>query len=129
MATIGTLIAFAKGCDVGSAICADEVAGRYPSSSGAHEIIVRVLDCGATTTWTTHVIVVERHRLMPDSETLVFVADGNHGLAPQGPAYGPEVRVHWRDDKAVEISHHKDARVFRSDFNADEVNIEYARFE
>ena len=126
MVAVGTFIAFVRGCDVGSAICADEVVGRYPSSSGACEVIVLVRDCGATTTWATHLIVVERHRLIPDTNTLVFVADGNHGLAPQGPAYGPEVRVQWRDDKTLAVSHHKNARIFRSDFNADEVNIEYA---
>jgi hypothetical protein len=69
MVAVGTFIAFVRGCDVGSATCADEVVGRYPSSSGAREVIVLVRDCGATTTWATHIVVVERHRLIPDTKT------------------------------------------------------------
>lgn len=126
---VGSFFAYAKGCDAGTFICADQDVGRYPSPDGNIEVRVYVRDCGATTTWATHATVTRKRKLFPNISTLVFVADGNHGVAPQGPGYGPEVRVRWLDDNKLVVAHHKDAAVHRSTSEVDGVAIEYQRFE
>ena len=109
--------------------CRNSAVSEAPSPGAELKAIVFTRDCGATTTWATHVTVTEKLRLLPNVVTLVFVADGNHGRAPQGPAYAPEARVHWRDGRHLVIAHHEKAMVFQSSRRVGEVRVEYERFD
>lgn len=126
---LGSFIAFSRGCDLGPILCNDQEVERQPSPNGAYQARVYVRDCGATTSWATHVTLIGKRRVFPDTKTLVFVADDNRGLAPQGPAYGPEVRVFWRDDNRLVIAAHKKAMVSRRTLEVDDVRIEAKSFE
>jgi hypothetical protein len=126
---IGSLVLFVRGCDVGLFACVDEDVAKYQSQSGSYEARVYVRDCGATTTWATHVTLTQRRKLLPDITTLVFVADGNHGVAPVGPANGPEVRLQWLGNDRLALLHHRNARVFTSVPVFEDVKLEYQSFE
>jgi hypothetical protein len=129
LVAFGSLVLFVRGCDFGLFVCADEDVSRHGSPSGAYEARVYVRDCGATTTWVTHVTLTRKRRLFPDVTALVFVADGNHGKAPVGPANGPEVRLRWQDDGHLVLERHGTARVFRSAPEFEDVSIEYQSFD
>lgn len=129
LVAFGSSFLFIRGCDLAHLVCSDEQVAKYPSPSGLFEARVYVRDCGATTSWATHVTMTRKQKFFPDITTLVFVADGNHGAAPLGPANGPEVRLRWQDENTLVVDHHKAARVFRSAPSFDRVGIVYGVFK
>jgi hypothetical protein len=126
---VGGFVGFAKYFGGGLFGCEDEDVCMYPSPLGTYEARIYVRDCGATTSWATHVKLTQKRRLLPDVTSLIFVADGNHGRAPRGPANGPEVRLRWNDDNHLVITHHKYATVFRSDSRFEDVTIDRRSFD
>jgi hypothetical protein len=128
-AAFGSLFLFVRGCDVGVPGCGDEDVARYESPDATYVARVYVRDCGATTSGATHVTLTRRRKLLPALTTLVFVADGNHGIAPAGAANGPEVRVWWQNDHRLALQYHRNARVFTSATEVEGVKIDYRSFE
>jgi hypothetical protein len=59
----------------------------------------------------------------------LFIADTDHGKAPNGPKEGSEVRVQWRGDKVLSVAHHKAARVFLERSKIRDITVTYAQFD
>ena len=110
-------------------MCANEPLWELPSPDGKVRAVVFQRDCGATTGLSTQISVIRVGEALPNRGGNLFVADTDHGRAPAGVGGGPEVRVTWIGDRALRISHHRDARVFRADRAASGVAAEYAAFQ
>lgn len=107
--------------------CEDEQISRQTSPDGTREVRVFVRDCGATTTWATHVVVSRKRWLLPDASHTVFVAVRGD-VTPAGPGHGPEVRVSWLGPRSVRLVHHPTAQIARSEREAEEVTVDWQPF-
>ncbi|HET7464235.1 MAG TPA: hypothetical protein VFJ82_23460 [Longimicrobium sp.] len=55
----------------------------------------------------------------------MFVADGDHGRAPEGPGGGPAVRVQWLDRRTLEVRYDGRARIFKRDARHDDTDVRF----
>jgi hypothetical protein len=92
-----------------SFFCGDEMTGRAVSPDGKWLAAVLVRNCGATTDFVTHVIIVEAGD-KPDDSGDVFVAQA--GAAPQAPKGGPEIRIRWLGPDRLLVGYDSRAEVF-----------------
>jgi hypothetical protein len=113
-------------------LCATKVFEQTSSPDGKRKAVLFQVDCGATTDFNSHVVIVDggldasKPNSLPKS---FFVADSNHGRAPAGITGGPEVRVDWLSDSLLEVKYHQFSRVIRSDEQAAGVEIRYTAFK
>lgn len=133
---IGTPLVMFGGCAallarLGADMCAESMIDQFPSPSGKLKAVVFQIDCGATTSFNSHVSIVPADTDTSKKDSLpqsFFVADGNRGQAPTGKGGGPEVRVTWRDDGHLEIQHHHLAHLIRAELKSEGVTIDYTPF-
>lgn len=133
----GTLIVIVGGCIVAldhlfSGMCATTVFDEIPSPSKKLKAVVFQIDCGATTDFNTQVAIVRASFDTSDAKSLpkgFFVADKDHGRAPAGITQGPEVRLTWDSDEALNLQYHQFARIFRSESEQRGVTIKYQTFQ
>ena len=98
---------------------------EYMSPDGRTKLVVFQRDCGATTDFSTQASLVTPDAKLPGSGGNLFSADTDHGLAPEGPGGGPELRVRWEGPKALLLQHHSKARVFKAERRLDGVEVRY----
>lgn len=106
-------------------MCSNEVVAEYPSPDRRMKVTVFERDCGATTGFSTQASLLGANRALPGGAGNIFIADGDHGAAPEGPHGGPEVDVHWLSDQEVIVRHHVLARVFKAEKRYDGVHFDY----
>jgi hypothetical protein len=122
-----TLWIWRSGCSCASLMCADITVEEVPSLDGKRIGRVFHRDCGATTSWVTHVALISRNWLLPDSSETVFVGTAmDHGT--RGSDGGSEVRVRWQGPRDLLISHHSAIGVYRADSKAFDVTVKYEKF-
>jgi hypothetical protein len=115
-----------------SGMCATTVFDEIPSPSKKLKAVVFQIDCGAATDFNTQVVIVKASLDTSDEKSLpkgFFVADKDHERAPAGITHGPEVRLTWESDEALNLQHHQFARIFRSESEQKGVTIKYQTFQ
>ena len=122
------LLAAAMAC-ASCSLCENRLLAEYPSPDGAQKIVVFVRNCGATTAYSTQASLVAANSRGVSGGGNVFVADSNHGAAPAGSGSGPELRVRWISSDTVELAHHANARLFRSEQRIRGTSIRYTSFQ
>lgn len=113
-------------------LCATTVFEQTSSPNGKRKAILFQVDCGATTDFNSHVVIVDGDFDTSNPNSLpksFFVADSNHGRAPAGITGGPEVRFDWLSDSLLEVKYHQFTRVIRSEERAAGVEIRYTAFK
>jgi hypothetical protein len=108
------------GCDVG---CANRAVSEAVSPDGRRHAVVFRRDCGATTGVSTQVSVLPVGR-SPLGEGNVFVAEGEHGRAPEAGG-GPTVRVRWLDRRTLEVRYGGRVRVLRREARHDDTDVRF----
>ena len=88
--------------------CSNDVLRTVPSPDGRIKAIVFERDCGATTGFSEQVSLMAAGASVPNKSGDTFVADSDHGEAPNGP----QVEAVWADNEHLLIRHHPKARVF-----------------
>ena len=88
---------------------------EIPSPSGNLKAIVFERNAGATTSFSTQISIIQASETLKNDGGNTFIADCDHGKAPRASWGGPAVLVEWIDDKTLSITHHPDARVFKSE--------------
>lgn len=114
----GAALLFASGC-------ANEVLLQVTSPDAKMKAVVFQRDCGATTGFSTQVSIVQNPSELPNESGNAFVADTNHGAAPDVPGGGPEVSVSWLSSTELVISHHPAARVFSTQGSVGSTKVHY----
>jgi hypothetical protein len=111
-------------------MCANSLISETPSPNKQMKAVIYERNCGATTGFSTQVSVLPINRVLPRSKSgNLFIADTNHGAAPNGARGGPEVRVRWRGNKVLSVIHHKAARVFLDRQKTQDITIIYSTFD
>lgn len=104
--TIGLAGSLLQGCLF---MCGDEVTVRAPSPDGEWLAAAYVRNCGATTGFTTHVVIMEKGE-KPDASGDVFVAEA--GTARQSPHGGPEIQLRWLAPDRLRVSYGEGTEVW-----------------
>lgn len=114
-----------------SDMCATTVIDQVASPSGKYKAVIFQIDCGATSDFNSQVAIVPENKDSTEKDALpksFFVADRDHGRAPEGKEHGPEVRLNWLSDSRLEIQHHELARILRAERSLKGVAIDYRTF-
>lgn len=83
-------------------MCGNTFIAEHLSPDSAHEVIIFQRHCGATTGYTTHVLLSEtlpERGVTPLGTGNVLIVDDN--------AASVDLKVRWIDTKTVELSHRK----------------------
>ena len=114
-----------------SDMCATTVIDQVASPNGKLKAVEFQIDCGATSDFNSQVAIVPGNKDVSQKDSLpksFFVADRDHGRAPEGKDRGPELRLKWLSDSRLEIQHHEFARVIRAEKTSKGVTIDYLTF-
>jgi hypothetical protein len=118
--------------------CYNNIISEIPSPNNKLKAVIFIRNCGATTRFTDHVVIIKRERSLSEKTQFLdltglprsfFVADTNHGKAPAWLGGGPEVRLRWISDTRIMIQYHKFDRVYFADPLSAGVDIEYQTFD
>jgi hypothetical protein len=74
--------------------CGNTLIGRVDAPDGQHSAVLFQRDCGATTSFSTHVSVLDQGAKLTGSGN-AFSADDDHGAAAVGDWGGPWAEVSW----------------------------------
>ena len=110
-------------------LCRNERVAEYPSTDGTAKVVVFERDCGATTPFSAQASLVPVGVDAPFGIGNLFAADDNHGIAPDGPGGGPELRVCWIDAVHLELAYHVNARVSRAETSLGLVRVSCTTFK
>ena len=89
-------------------LCGNGILQTVRSPDGTLKAVIFERGCGATTGYSEQVSVLPAGDALPNRAGNVFVADSNHGAAPDGP----QVKASWQSADHLRIAYHKKARVF-----------------
>jgi len=110
-------------------LCSNEVITEVISPSKKMKAVTFQRDCGATTDFSTHVIIIPIGNTLEKEGNSVFVATTNKGKAPAGRGGGPEVRTRWLSANKLQIEYHQLASVHRSETKSMGTEILYGTFQ
>jgi hypothetical protein len=111
-------------CDSG---CANEMLEAVKSPDGNLQAVIFRRDCGATTDYSTQVSIISANTKLPNKSGNVFVADTDHGKAPEQEGGGPKVKAEWLDNKSLRISYDLRDRVFLEEEKQSGISISYEK--
>jgi hypothetical protein len=114
-----------------SDMCATTVIEQVASPNGKLKAVVFQIDCGASSDFNSQVAIVSANKDVSQKDALpksFFVADRDHGRAPEGKEHGPELRLNWLSDSSLEIQHHELARIIRAEKSSRGVTVDYRTF-
>ena len=99
-------------------MCADETISEFASPDGTYVAHAYVRDCGATTSFVTHVTLHHDSWFFGDSELLIFVAERR-----------PDLTMTWKDDSTLEIAcaecDSEKNQIFKQEFRWKNATISY----
>ena len=110
---------------LGRGVCGNEVLADVPAPDNRYRAVVFQRDCGATTGFSTQVSVIRGSHRLPNKTGNAFVADTDHGRAPEGPGGGPFVEARWISAAQLDIYHDTRARVFVADSLVEGIRIRF----
>jgi len=108
-------------------LCGNTIVAEALSPDQRHKAVVFQRDCGAATGFSTQVSLMAAKDALPDESGNVFTADSNRGAVPISAAGGPVVQVRWASGRALVITHHAGARVFKQKNSVSGVAVAYER--
>ncbi len=91
-------------------MCGNRVLREVTSPNGQLKAVVFIRDCGATTSFSTQVIILSTGEALPDSSKGIFVIDP--GFERSSTA---AVEPRWATDNHLLIEHEDFCRIFRAD--------------
>jgi len=109
-------------------MCGNVEVVAIPIAGTKYKVVVFQRDCGATTGFSTQASILDRSSQLKNNGGNIFAADTNHGAAPSGPGGGPALRVKVFGPQKIELSYHKNTRVFDAERQYKEIKILYSVF-
>lgn len=100
-----------SGC---SDTCANSVIARTDEPTGRRSAVIFNRDCGATTSFSTQISVVERGE-QPSGSGNTFRPDDDHGAADGGPWGGPWAEIKWLGPDHLLVRYASKSRIFLQD--------------
>jgi hypothetical protein len=106
------VIAYVGVTSLGRGMCANEQISSVDAPDHRARVVVFERDCGATTDFSTQVVILRRGEELGDRSGDVFVVDSDHGRAAAGPGGGPWVEATWTSPDSIVIRFDDQARIF-----------------
>lgn len=119
--TLAAGVLILSGC---SNACSNTVVDRANSPDGLHSAMMFQRDCGATTSFSTQVSVVERGK-EPSGGGNTFRADDDHGASPDGEWGGPWAQITWLAPDHLLIRYAAKSRLFAQEDKVSGIKISY----
>lgn len=126
---IGVLYLFIQSLPDMSDICGNQILTQHLSPNNKLKALTFQRDCGATTSFSTQVSILPSTDALGNEAGNIFVADTNHGAAPEGQSGGPDIQVNWLSDTHLQVRHHNLVRIHRNESEFDGVDVEYLTFQ
>ena len=118
-------IAYLSLASFGAGWCGNKEIRSAESPNHRTRVIVFERDCGATTDFTTQVIILRSGEKLGDRGGDVFVVDSDHGRAAPGPGGGPWVEAQWLSSDSLLIRYDDRARIFQQSIVAGGISVRY----
>jgi hypothetical protein len=110
---------------LGSGMCGNKQIAASDSPDRRAKVVVFERDCGATTDFSTQVIILPPGEDLGNRRGNVFVVDSDHGRAAPGPGGGPWVEAQWLSPDSILIRFDAEARIFQQSVVAGRVKVRY----
>jgi hypothetical protein len=107
-----------------SDVCSNSEVARANAPDGLHSAIMFQRDCGATTSFSTQISVVERGKDASGGGN-TFRADDDHGVAADGSWGGPWAEMKWLAPNHLLIRYAAKSRPFAQEDEVSGVKISY----
>jgi hypothetical protein len=104
--------------------CANEVLSQAGAPDGRHKAVLFQRDCGATTSFSTQVSVLNDAEELSGSGN-TFIADDDHGAARAGAWGGPWADMKWVGPRQVLVRYSTGSRFFKRESEVSGVRIAY----
>jgi len=127
--TLVAIVVFGSIYFMSSNLCTNNIIQEYPSPNGKYKIVLFERDCGATTDFSSQVSLLKTNDNLKNEGGNLFVCDCDHGKAPRAKWGGPEIRIHWINQDTLNISYHKNVRIFLKQFKLKKIFIKYDLFQ
>ena len=119
------IVAFSALALISCDMCGNEVVKEVVSPSGTYKAVLFERDCGATTSDSTQIAILEAGKSLPNRSGNIFSADSNHGIASVGSHGTMNVAISWKSDHQLEINDPAAARVFSQMAEYHDIRIAY----
>jgi hypothetical protein len=106
-------IAYFGVTSLGRGMCGNKELASVDAPDHRARLVVFERDCGATTDFSTQVVILRPGEELGDRSGDVFVVDSDHGRASTGPGGGPWVEASWVAPDSILIRFDDQARIFR----------------
>ncbi len=116
------LLVLCMGC---GDLCGNDLFKELPSPSQSLKAVVFRRNCGATTSFVTHVSIEGINGKSPSAGGNIFVADHDHGAVRTGPDGLVPLQVHWESDGRLVIAYPPKTRIFAQETTYRGVSIKY----
>lgn len=121
---IAILLIFGTFAD--QSICKNSIISEIVSPSKDLKAVIFVRDCGATTGFVTHLSIIKSDEKTLDGVGNTFIADTDHGRAPESAAGGPAIEISCTNQTHMVVTHHQSVRIFSSQNEIHGIHIKYA---
>jgi len=115
------LLLLTGGC---SDTCGNTITSRMSSPEGQHYAAMFQRDCGATTSFSTQVSILNAGEPLSGTGN-IFRADDNHGAALAGEWGGPWAEITWLSPSHLLIRYSAKSGVFEQENDVSGVKITY----
>ena len=119
------VIAYLGVTSLGRGMCGNKVISSADASDHRARIVVFERDCGATTDFSTQVVILRPGEDLGDRSGDVFVVDSDHGRAAVGPGGGPWVEAAWISRDSILIRFDDQARIFHQSTIVGGISVRY----
>src|SRR5438093_11136049 len=96
-------VAYCGLASFGSGMCGNKQIAGSDSPDRRAKVVVFERDCGATTDFSTQVVILPPGEELGNRSGNVFVVDSDHGRAAPGPGGGPWVEAQWLSSDSILI--------------------------
>lgn len=119
------VVAYLGVTSFGRGMCGNKVISSAEASDHRARVVVFERDCGATTDFSTQVIILRPGEELGDRKGDVFAVDSDHGRAAAGPGGGPWVEATWVSPESILIRFDDQARIFRQATVVGGISVRY----
>ena len=104
--------------------CLNTPVDQAISPDGKLKAAIFVRDCGATSTWSTQVSIIEAGDSYGPRGN-IFIVDDGHNDVERNAARGPQVDVEWTGSNRLLITYAARSRTFLQEYEFDGIAINY----
>lgn len=111
-----------------SDMCGNTIVSSTQIGQTNYRIVVFQRDCGASTDFSTQASILKVNEDLPNECGNIFIADTDHGKAPEAKGGGPELRINILSTDSIELSYDYRTRIYLRQNAFGSIKIKYSTF-